>query len=156
LGTGAYKRGLTGTVYRPILDAGWGIMLGLAEPAAVRSQYPDERTAKAILARAGQLRGTVVGSDIDLVPTRDVLDDVLHVFAHMGRPGLHWETLAQVLGEQHPEAYAGIGQDALSALVRDKGVPTEQVKDEHGVNRRGCKRRAVEAAVERREITDGQ
>jgi S-DNA-T family DNA segregation ATPase FtsK/SpoIIIE len=155
LGTGAYKRGLTGTAYRPVLDAGWGIMLGLAEPTAVRSQYPDPATTRAILARATALRGgEPVGTDVDTVPVRDVLDDVLRVFAYLGRPGVTWQQLAELLATEHPEAYGSHSQESLSALVRAAGVPTVDVKSD-GKGLKGCKRTDVEAAVRKREITDG-
>ena len=95
-----------------------------------------------------------MGTDVDRAPVRDLLDDVLRVFATFGRPGLHWDTLAGLLGELAPEAYAEMTADVVSALVRDKGVPAEQVKVD-GVNRSGCKRRAIEEAIRRREITPG-
>ena len=47
LGTGAYKRGLTGTVYRPVFDAGWGCMTGGAAPVAVRSSSLTRRPGPA-------------------------------------------------------------------------------------------------------------
>jgi S-DNA-T family DNA segregation ATPase FtsK/SpoIIIE len=152
LGTGAYKRGLTATAYRPGADAGWGVATGLAAPTAVRSHFPDPATAAAIVARATALRGGVVGGPVDEAPRRDVLADVLRVFATAGRRALHWDGLAAQLAEAAPE-YAGIGADAVSALVRDKGVPSESVKVD-GVTRRGCKRAEIEAAITRREITD--
>jgi S-DNA-T family DNA segregation ATPase FtsK/SpoIIIE len=154
LGTGAYKRGLTGTAYRPTLDAGWGIVLGLAEPGAVRSQFPDPETSKAIMARATALRGGVIGTDVARTDTRDVLDDVLHVFAHLGRPGVHWARLAELLAVEHPEAYGGINAESVSALLRNAGVPSVDVKVD-GTNLKGCKRAAVDAAIQQREITDG-
>lgn len=159
LGTGAYKRGITATSYRPGPppegDAGWGMFMGLAEPMSVRAQFPDEATTKAILARAAALRGGVVGTGLDLVPTRDVLDDVLRVFATIGRPGLHWQQLGELLAEQVPEAYADHNPESLSALVRACGVPSEDIKVE-GAVRKGCKRAAIEAAMARREVTDGR
>lgn len=151
LGTGSYKRGLTATVYRPGLDAGWGVITGLAEPTAVRSHYPTPEVGAQIVARATTLRGgQPVAGDTD-VPARDPLGDVLRVFAHAGRTGLHWEKLAELLAEQQPDAYEGISAEAVSAMVRSAGVPGEQVKVD-GVNRQGCKRREIEAAIERREI----
>jgi S-DNA-T family DNA segregation ATPase FtsK/SpoIIIE len=152
LGTGAYKRGVTGTAYRPGVDAGWGMMTGLDQPTAVRSQYPDEKTGKAILARAAALRGRVVGEDIDAVATRDVLDDVIRVFATIGRPGVHWQTLAALLGEVAPEAYADTSAEVISAQLRALGVASRDVKDSEGVTRKGCRRTEVEEAVRRREI----
>jgi S-DNA-T family DNA segregation ATPase FtsK/SpoIIIE len=152
LGTGAYKRGLSATVYRPKFDAGWGVMTGLERAGSVRSFFPDADTTKAIVARATALRGgRVVGASEDLAPGRDLLDDVLRVFAMFGHPNIHWKTLAELLAKHMPEAYDGITQDAISQLVRDKGVPSEGVKVD-GVNLQGCKRRAVEAAVSQQAI----
>jgi S-DNA-T family DNA segregation ATPase FtsK/SpoIIIE len=147
MGTGAYKRGQTGTMFRPGVDAGWGFTTGMADglAAPVRAYYPDERELKTLMARIAQVRGmgtNITGTQAD---RRDVLDDVLHVFATFGRRAIHWKTLAELLAAQFPEAYEGISAEAVSALVRDKGVPTEQVKVD-GVNLQGCKQVEVEAA----------
>lgn len=153
LGTGAYKRGLTGTAYRPVEDAGWGIMTGLKAPTAVRSQYPPPEVSARIVARAAQLRGGVVGAGLaEQAPARDVLADVIRVYAHLGRRALHWQTIAEHLAELMPEAYAGVTADAVSALVRGHGVPSEDVKVD-GRNLKGAKRVSVEDAIQRREIT---
>jgi S-DNA-T family DNA segregation ATPase FtsK/SpoIIIE len=157
LGTGAYKRGLTATAYRPELDAGWGIVLGLSEPMSVRAQFPDDKTSRSILARATTLRGgEPVGTGLDQAPTRDVLDDVLRVFAHAGRPGLPWQRLVELLAEQWPEVYGRHNPESLSALVRAAGVPSVDVKDVGGKALKGCRRAEVEAAMQRRELGDGR
>jgi DNA segregation ATPase FtsK/SpoIIIE, S-DNA-T family len=160
LGTGAYKRGITATSYRPGPppdgDAGWGMFMGLAEPMPVRAQFPDPGTTKAILARATALRGgAAVGTDLDVAARRDILDDVIRVFAHVGRPGLHWQTLAALLGEEDPDVYGRISPEALSALVRDEGVDSRDVRVD-GRTLKGCYRRDVESAIAAREITDGR
>lgn len=156
LGTGAYKRGLTGTAYRPGEDAGWGIVTGLAEPTAVRSQFPDEATTKAIIARATALRGgEPVGTDIGRMPARDVLGDVMRVFAHLGRPGVSWQQMAELLAGEHPEAYGSHSAESLSALVRAAGVPSVDVKVE-GRALKGCRRAEVQTAIARREVADGR
>jgi S-DNA-T family DNA segregation ATPase FtsK/SpoIIIE len=149
MGTGAYKQGLTGTVYRPEIDAGWGATDGMANmPGPVRAYYPGEQELTGLIARIAELRGmgtNVTGTHAD---RRDVLDDILRVFATFGRRGIHWQTLAEMLAAQFPDAYEGISADAVSALVRNKGVPSEDVKVD-GVNLKGCKKVAVEAAVQR-------
>lgn len=117
LGTGAYKRGLTGTVYRPGADAGWGVIVGLLDATAVRSQFPDPATAKAIMARAAQLRGAVVGDPVDGQERVDVLADVRRVF-YAGEVFVSWQQLTARLAEIMPERYTGVTQDAVSALVR--------------------------------------
>lgn len=158
LGTGAYKRGLSATCYRPGDDAGWGVATGLAKPGPVRSFFPDPKTGEAIVARATQLRGgAVVGEDVPSGPRTDVLNDVLRVFAHVGRPKLQWQQIAELLAEQMPDAYAGITADAVSGQVLALGgddVKSIQVKA-GGANLRGCAREHIEAAIERREITSG-
>ena len=156
LGTGAYKRGLTGTVYRPIVDAGWGVMVGLPEAGSVRAQYPTAEVTAKILARAAQLRGGVVGTDLERAPERDVLADVLRVFAYVGRPGVHWQQLAELLAEHEPQAYGRHTPESLSALLRAAGLSSVDVKDQAGAVRKGVRRADVQAAIEAREVTDGR
>jgi S-DNA-T family DNA segregation ATPase FtsK/SpoIIIE len=152
MGTGSYKRGVSATVYRPGLDAGWGVMTGLAEPTAVRSHYPDPKTTAAIVARAAELRGHGVIGDPDVGGARDVLADVIRVWVYVGRPGVQWERLAELLADHQPDAYAGVTGESVSALVRDQGVPSVDVKAADGTVRKGCRLAAIEAAVERRAI----
>ncbi|WP_117215131.1 cell division protein FtsK [Allorhizocola rhizosphaerae] len=126
LGTGAYKRGITGTVYRPEIDAGWGVMTGLKTPTGVRSQYPDQATTKAILARALALRGgKPVGGAGDLPQARDLLADLVAVSASNGQ---HWATAAEQLTAQWPHAYPAITPEALSDMARKLGVPSADIK----------------------------
>ena len=157
LGTGAYKRGLAGTAYRPELDAGWGICTGIAEPGPVRSYFPNPAENAAIVARATVLRGgQVVGADGDPVPAaRDLLDDVIRVWAHIGRPGVHWRDLAQLLAREWPEFYTGLTPEAVSTLLRDRGVPSVDVKVD-GQVLKGCRREAVAAALEARQLVGGR
>jgi S-DNA-T family DNA segregation ATPase FtsK/SpoIIIE len=155
LGTGAYKRGLTSTAYRPGIDAGWGIVTGLPAPTAVRSHYPDPAGQAALVARATVLRhGTVIGDGTELAEVRDTLRDVLHVFAHTSRRGLHWAELPALLAEAHGDTYASHTSESLSALLRGLGVPSVDVKVD-GRTAKGCRRPEVETAIQRREITTG-
>ncbi|WP_020522839.1 ATP-binding protein [Catelliglobosispora koreensis] len=133
LGTGAYKRGITGTVYRPVLDAGWGVQTGGAAPVSVRSQYPDAATAKAMLGRALALRGgTPVGGQEDLPQARDLVADLAAV---AGSNGQHWAPAAAALAERWPNAYPGLTAEALSELARAAGVPSVDLK----ISRRNLK-----------------
>ncbi|MEV4134411.1 AAA family ATPase [Dactylosporangium sp. NPDC049742] len=126
LGTGAYKRGITGTVYRPVIDAGWGCMTGLAAPTAVRSQYPTPEVAAEIVARAVAIRGGApVGGSEDLPTARDLLADLADVSAPNGQ---HWAPAAAALVERWPNAYPGLTADALSELARAAGVQSVTVK----------------------------
>lgn len=127
LGTGAYKRGLSAAVYRPGLDAGWGIITGLAEPTSVRSHFPDEAIQKAMVRRATQLRGGVVGSD-EPVSTRDVLNDVRTVF-RANEAFVSWQQIAARLAEHWPEFYAEITAGSIGVLARDLGAESGDGKD---------------------------
>jgi len=154
LGTGAYKRGITGTIFRPRIDAGWGVVVGLDEPTAVRTHLPDPATSKAIVDRATRLRGgAIVGSDIPVAPARDVLDDVLRVFATVGRTGLPWRQLPELLATHvDPDTYTRHTPESLSALLRGLGVPSVDVKvDGKGI--KGCRLDDVRAAHARAELT---
>lgn len=137
LGTGAYKRGLTGTVYRPVFDAGWGCMTGGAAPVAVRSQFPDEETWAGMVARSASLRGgKVVGAPIETAPARDLLADLTEVAASNGQ---HWDTAATALADTWPEAYPHLTAAALSDMARTAGLASVNVKIT-GEVRRGYRR----------------
>ncbi|MET8519760.1 hypothetical protein [Nocardioides sp. NPDC004968] len=126
LGTGAYKRGLTGTVYRPVFDAGWGCMTGGAAPVAVRSQFPDDEVWAGMVARATSLRGgKVVGAPIETAPARDLLADLGKVAASNGQ---HWDTAAEALAESWPEGYPHLTAAALSDMARTAGLASVNVK----------------------------
>lgn len=154
LGTGAYKRGLSATCYRPGEDAGWGVATGLAKPGPARSFFPKPEVTAAIVARAAALRGGVIGEDVPVAARTDILADVLRVFADLGRHKLQWQQIAELLAEQEPAAYRGITADAVSAQVLALGgddVRPIQVNI-RGKNLRGCAREHIEAAIQRREI----
>lgn len=139
LGTGAYKRGVTATVYRPGYDAGWGMMIGLAKPGAVRSHYPDEAQTAGILARIAQLRGMATVGSTAQVETRDVVSDLLSTL----RPdevAAHWAVAVSRLQVLDLEYYGAWTVDTLRDYLRKFDVPSINVKavDLDG-NRRVCK-----------------
>jgi S-DNA-T family DNA segregation ATPase FtsK/SpoIIIE len=126
-------------------------MVGLAETCSVRSHWVDPDTGKAIVARAVALRGGVVGGDVPVAPARDVLADVLRVFADTGRRGLAWQQLPALLADIDADVYARHTPESVSALLRGQGVPSEDVKvDGKGI--KGCRRVDVEKAIAGREI----
>ena len=148
LGTGAYSRGARPTTFVPPADgdnpwAGWGYLAGRDQP--IRASYIDNPTAEAIVARALGMRGVQEPVDAEPADDRDLLADVIRVFAHTNRPGLHWQQLAELLAQEQPGLYAGITGEVISAQVRARGVPSEVVSVD-GHNARGCRRRDVEAA----------
>lgn len=148
LGTGAYKRGLTATVYRPGLDAGWGIATGLEDSGPVRSHYPAPDVMASIIARATALRGgRKVGTADEAVSRRDVLADVLHV---MSERADHWAPLAERLAELDA-FYADWTGEMLSVRLRALGIESNPQKVD-GETQRGCRRTDVLAAIARREI----
>ncbi|WP_446218814.1 FtsK/SpoIIIE domain-containing protein [Micromonospora sp. IBHARD004] len=152
LGTGAYKRGLTATVYRPRVDAGWGVLTGLEKPGSVRSFFPDHKATAAILARAAQLRGQVVGDqdDVERVQARDMLADARAVL-RPGEAGVPWAVLAERLAEQWPEMYAGVTAEMVRESLYRYGVESQDVKVGRK-NIKGARRTALDEAQQRREI----
>ncbi|MEU4455573.1 hypothetical protein AB0F44_29880 [Nocardioides sp. NPDC023903] len=137
LGTGAYKRGLTGTVYRPVFDAGWGCMTGGASPVAARSQFPADEVWDSMVARATSLRGGLaVGAPIETAPARDLLADLTEVAAPNGQ---HWSSAAEALTETWPDAYTHLSADSLSDMARTAGLSSVDVKIS-GTVRKGYRR----------------
>jgi hypothetical protein len=153
LGQGAYGEGLDSSTLLPEYK-GVGILRGASDASpTVRTYLADGDDAEKILTaaralreRAGTLSGYAAGLGTDR-NERDVLADVLHVFGNDG--GLHWPVLAARLSAQIPDRWGDTSAEAVSAEVRDQGVPSVQVWA-FGQNRQGCKRADVVAAQERR------
>jgi len=151
LGTGAYKRGLTGTVYRPVVDAGWGVMVGVDKPGSARSFFPKPEVQAAIVARAAALRGkAVIGEDVERVEARDMLADARAVL-RPGEAGLPWAVLAERLAELAPEMYSGITAEMVRESLARYGVDSLDVKVGRK-NIKGARRASLDAAQQRREI----
>jgi S-DNA-T family DNA segregation ATPase FtsK/SpoIIIE len=154
LGTGSYRAGITGTEFRPEIDAGWATVVGMREPITVRAHYPDEKTTKKILARAIELRGGRPTWEADEEEIRlDVLIDVQRVWP-AGRDRAQWQHLAELLAAFRPEAYGDLTGDSLSALLRGLGVSPINVKA-RGEVLKGCLLAEVQAVAEQRELTRG-
>jgi DNA segregation ATPase FtsK/SpoIIIE, S-DNA-T family len=160
LGSGAYSEGYDSSALLPTYK-GVGILRGASDDTpTVRTHLADAGDAERILTaarayreRAGTLTGMAAGDSV-VREARDVLADVLRVFATMNRPGLHWRTVAEVLAREVPEAYADITAESISAQLRGLGVPSVDVKIS-GTVAKGCRRDEVDAAIRRREITGG-
>jgi S-DNA-T family DNA segregation ATPase FtsK/SpoIIIE len=156
LGTSAYRTGARPTAFvpgpPPEGDSGWMVRAGFAPRfETVRATYLDDNDAMAICERAMQLRGSAAVVDMEKRPDRDVLADVIKVFAHLNRPGLHWQQLAEILAGQKPELYAGVTPEAISAQVRAEGVESVNVTVD-GVTLKGCRWKAVDEAIKKRQL----
>lgn len=157
LGTGSYKRGQTGTTYRPVVDAGWGFAKGFADDdGPVRSPWLTPEEWEALVQRASELRGgRRVGVDdgpIHATVYRDFVADVLTVIG--GRNGIHWPELAAGLATLDVAAYGDLDAEAVAARVRAQGIDTGDVKVAGRVLK-GVRRVAVESADEQRQIEGG-
>ncbi|GLZ62900.1 cell division protein FtsK [Micromonospora sp. NBRC 107095] len=158
LGSGAYSEGYDSSLLLPTYK-GVGILRGASdETPTVRTFLADAEDAEKILLvarrireQAGTLTGMAAGEDTTR-EARDVLADVIRVWSYVGRPGVQWPRLAELLAEHMPEQYAGESAESISALVRAEGVPSVDVKVD-GIALKGCRRREVDEAIERRAIT---
>ncbi|MEU4772813.1 FtsK/SpoIIIE domain-containing protein [Micromonospora sp. NPDC023644] len=148
LGTGAYRQGARPTQFEIGVDAGWGVRVGYGPMTSVRAAYLDRAAVEKICARGVALRGGITGP-ADLPAARDVLDDLRAVWVPAER-GQHWDTLAGRLADRFPEAYSALTPEALSALVRGKGVESRNVKS-GGATRKGAYLADITAAAEQRD-----
>lgn len=129
---------------------GVGILYGAVdEPPTVRCYLANGEDATTITDAArvyreqtGTITGDAAGDEFKVI-RRDVLADVDAVFGD--EDALQWGELAERLSERFGDRWAGVTADAVSAQVRDLGVPASQVK-RSGVNKQGCKRAEVRAA----------
>lgn len=154
LGTGMHKAGITATVYRPEDDAGWGLMVGLKQPMGVRAQYPGAAAERSIVARAGQLRGRVVGDDLPDEERRDFLHDVRTVF-YAGEVFLTRQTLATRLRDAYPAFYGDWTANEIGPAVKRCQVDLELVdgREKGGESvLKGLRFEHLSKALEQREI----
>lgn len=156
LGQGAATEGYDSSELLPTYK-GVGLLRGASDDTpTVRFHLADAEDAEKILVaarrlreQAGTLSGMAAGEDLTRA-VRDVLYDVQQVF-HRGEDKLTWRLLANRLRQQLPEGYAQETQESISALLRELGVPSENVRDpETGGSLKGCKLAAIKQAAERR------
>jgi S-DNA-T family DNA segregation ATPase FtsK/SpoIIIE len=123
LGTSMYKRGFRATVFRPVVEAGWGILAGFDKPAARKSFYVDNVAAARIVERAMTLRGkagTLPEPDTqtrDAAHIADVLADLAQVWPS-GEDKVWNDTLCANLRELRPEVYGGWESAQLTAALK--------------------------------------
>jgi DNA segregation ATPase FtsK/SpoIIIE, S-DNA-T family len=93
--------------------------------------------------RAGTVTGYAAGLDAT-EPARDPLAETLACF--LDEPALWWSVLAERLAQRWPERWADTPADAISAQLRNAGVPSVTVSMGGG-KARGCQKDAIEAAI---------
>jgi S-DNA-T family DNA segregation ATPase FtsK/SpoIIIE len=158
LGTGAYKRGHSATMFRPGYDAGWAVTQGLERAGqTVKTYFPDPDARAAIVERMRELRGgTVVGQQEQRVKARNMLADVRQCMRD-GEAGLSWETLAERLAVLVPEVYEGITGDMVRESLKRYDIFTQPVKekvDGEWRSLKGLRRTALEEAESANAIED--
>src|SRR5262249_39243943 len=132
LGTSRYKQGYRATVFKPVDEAGWGILMGLGEPGARRSFYVNTDDAAKVVARAIALRvkgGTMPEPDTqtrDTGPAYDLLADLLKVWP-AGEDKAWNETLIERLTQLRPDGYAGWKPEQLTSALKPHGIEVGQV-----------------------------
>lgn len=153
LGTSSYKNGYNSTLFRPRTnnspgDAGLGWLKADGVPQIVRTYRVDLPEAEKVAARArlmrehaGVLSGYALGDGAEAAAPRDILADAAEVFD--GAAGLQWPELAARLAERWPDRYADLTADAASSQLRNRGVPSVDVKAD-GQVLKGCRKVAVE------------
>ncbi|GAA4483739.1 FtsK/SpoIIIE domain-containing protein [Actinoallomurus oryzae] len=154
LGSGAYSEGYDSSTLLPDYK-GVGILRGASDATpTVRTHLADAQDAEKILTaarayrqRARTLTGMAAGEEVTR-EVRDVLADVRGIYKP-GERGLHWQQIAARLADAHPEHYADLTADAISAQVRAFGVPSVDVK-RHGVTLKGARADAINTAIQRR------
>lgn len=158
LGTSAYKNGYRATVFRPVDEAGWGILAGLGETGPCRSFYVNTLNAAKVVALAVALRtkaGTLPEpetSSREAGPTFDVLADVATVWP-VGEDAVWNETLIERLTELRPDVYAGWKPAQLTTALDVHGVKVDQIGRRVGgktINRRGPSHADIATAIAER------
>jgi S-DNA-T family DNA segregation ATPase FtsK/SpoIIIE len=158
LGTSAYKLGYRATVFKPVDDAGWGILAGIGKTGARRSYYVDNDAAEKVMARAigyRQKAGTLPtpeDREQHAAPAFDVLGDVAYVWP-AGEEAVWNETLLDRLIDYRPDTYTGWKSEQLTAALKPHGVAVGQIGrriDGKPVTRRGPKRDDIDRAIAER------
>ncbi|HET6479250.1 MAG TPA: FtsK/SpoIIIE domain-containing protein, partial [Actinoplanes sp.] len=122
LGTSAYKQGYRATIFKPVDEAGWGVLRGFGDTQTGRSFEVDTNEARPVVARAVALR-TAAGNiptfpaDRDVRPEHSVLDDLARVWP--GDEKSVWnETLCASLAELRPDVYGGWEAAQLTTALK--------------------------------------
>ncbi|MFI7586263.1 cell division protein FtsK [Spongisporangium articulatum] len=157
LGTSMYKNGYRATVFEPVVEAGWGIAVGLGKPGSYRSYYVDTAAAEKMIATAMVLRGkagTLPEAPVqrETVSSVDLLADLLTVWPADQEKAWNAD-LVVGLAELRPEVYGGWESEQLTAAVKPHRIAVAQVGrriDGKTVNKRGITRADVLTTINNR------
>ncbi|WP_433513566.1 cell division protein FtsK [Nonomuraea sp. CA-143628] len=160
LGTGMYKAGHRATVFEPVVEAGWGILVGLGKPGARRGFEVNADQAKQVVARAIALRvkaGTMPDPHATRPdpPTYDLLADLAHVWPDAEDAAWNAE-LCTRLAALRPEVYGGWKSEQLTATLKPLGVKVGDIGrriDGKKHTRRGIYRATLAQAMADRDQT---
>ncbi|WP_241883060.1 cell division protein FtsK [Frankia sp. KB5] len=158
LGTSMYKNGYRATVFEPVVEAGWGILVGFGKPDADRSYPVTGPELDRVIARAVELR-TAAGTlptpaeqARPAAPTVDVVADLAAVWP--AGVDQEWnETLCARLADLRPDAYAGWESAQLTAALKPHRITPKDIGrriDGKPVTRRGIRHAAILAVIAER------
>ncbi len=150
-------------MFKPVVEAGWGILAGLGEPGARRSFYINNADAAKVVTRAIALRtkaGTLpepAEQERAPRPAYDVLTDVATVWP-AGEDAVWNETLIELLTAYRAEIYTGWKPAQLTSALSTHGVKVGQIGrriDGKPVTRRGPDHADITMAIAERDRKRG-
>ena len=159
-GTGAYKRGVRGTMFDPERDAGTGWMVRGLKAQIARAAFIKQDEAVKIAQRAlalriaaGTLSGEAAGQVIEDAPDEDIRDHLRAVWP-AGEDTMHSHKLVEALAAYRPDLYAQWTQGGqseqstmLATAVKPFGIATRQInKRGAGGSAKGLRWEDLEAA----------
>ncbi|MEU1385809.1 MULTISPECIES: cell division protein FtsK [unclassified Nonomuraea] len=155
LGTGMYKAGYRATVFQPVDDAGWGVVVGVGKPGARRGFEVNGDQARRVIDRAIRARteaGTLPAPATQTrpePPTYDLLADVVTVWPD-GEDAAWNAQLCERLTALRSEVYGGWQSEQLTSALKPLGVkvgPIGRRIDGKKHTRRGIYRAELAQAI---------
>lgn len=140
-GTGAYKRGVRGTMFDPERDAGTGWMVRGLSARIVRAAFIKQAEAEEIARRAhamrvaaGTLSGQAIGAAIEDADQSNLIDHLREIWP-ASETAMHSVRLVEALAIYRPDLYREwtatdrTGQSTmLATALKPYGVQTRQVQ----------------------------
>jgi S-DNA-T family DNA segregation ATPase FtsK/SpoIIIE len=163
LGTSMYKNGYRATVFEPVVQAGWGIAVGLGKPAPYLTYFVTTEAIEKIMPRIIAHRegaGTMptAPAERESGPSYDLLADVLTIWPD-GEDKAWNETLIERLAELRPEIYGGWKPEQLTAVLKPYAIKVDQIGrriDGKPTTRRGPARADILAVITERNRKAGE